>query len=98
MKKYDLTCENGHSFQGHFGGICSAKQQLSNGWVECIECHTNKVYKTQVSKSIHLKITHKNIELESALNVTRFRLNDKRFDEILRVVKTALPPPKSFDA
>lgn len=62
MIKYNLTCKNGHSFQGYFSGICSAKRQINSGLVECIECHTRSVKKTEFSYLSNDKLVFNHFE------------------------------------
>lgn len=98
MKKYNLKCKNGHSFDGYFNGICSAKRQLSHGQVTCIECGTSKVTKAELYNTVQHRSVDNTIKLPDEKVESLYALQNQGVEDILRVIDSTLTQSRSFDA
>lgn len=52
MIRYALACQNGHEFEGWFGGSADYDDQASRGLVECPECGSHEIRKQIMSPAV----------------------------------------------
>ena len=55
MVIYDLTCENGHGFEGWFSGPENYREQLSGNRIACPVCSSTAITKLPHACAVHMK-------------------------------------------
>lgn len=58
MIVYDLTCDNGHGFEGWFGSSADFAAQREGGLVTCPQCHSAHVEKAPMAPAVPRKGNH----------------------------------------
>lgn len=64
LKVYDLLCDNGHSFEGWFGGHSDYLAQQHSGLLECPLCASKTIHKTLSAPHLNLS-QNKNPETQA---------------------------------
>jgi hypothetical protein len=74
MIRYDLTCDNDHSFDGWFASAAAFDAMLADGKVACVICNSARVTKALMAPAVTPGLTAPRNTAEQALAAMRKRI------------------------
>ena len=71
MISFNLTCENGHGFEGWFGSSADYDDQQARGFVTCPICNSSVVSKALMTPNVSAKSNQRKSEVITSAEVVK---------------------------